>query len=134
MYYASLSKEVQDILKSAIAEACASGNEFVASEHVLIAIAKNPSERLRQYNMNPDRIRDEAYKLDPAGQKPRALSNLPFSPLLERVLQSVMQRQGSVEDVFYDLLADDDSLVYRILGNMDYNVTDMLAKRMGTRQ
>jgi ATP-dependent Clp protease ATP-binding subunit ClpA len=134
MYDARLLKETQDILKSATAEACALGNEFVASEHVLIAIAKSPSERLLQYSLNPEIIVAEAHKLNPVLQESREISTLPFSPLLERVVQSTMQRQGSIEDLFYGLIADGDSLACTILGNLGYSVAGMLEKHINPDQ
>jgi Clp amino terminal domain, pathogenicity island component len=83
-------EEAQQVLQVAAHEAAESGQGYLGTKHLLVAlrVAITPAARVLQgLGLEPEQVREAQPTADSAGGEPTAPANLPPTPALRRVLE-----------------------------------------------
>ncbi|MBQ9318059.1 MAG: ATP-dependent Clp protease ATP-binding subunit [Bacilli bacterium] len=123
-------EEARKILIMAKAEMQKLKHPYVGSEHLLLSILKNKNEislRLKEYNLNYQKIRQEIIKI--VGEGTKESECFLYTPLLKRIMETAMldSRENNngvvtVAHLFSALLEEGEGVAIRIMIGMDIDI------------
>jgi len=113
-----------DLTRLARQEAVDLGQEYVGTEHLLLALAKMDyrpvGKAMASVGMRYDEIRREVERVLVSQLKGLDLSEAPLVPRVKRAMDRATARQGgeaTPEDVLIELLEDSDTVAYQLTMN-----------------
>ena len=136
--YSNFTEEARKVLIGAKEEMLKLRHPYVGSEHLLLSILKDNndvSKKLKEYNLDYDRFRDELTSIVGLGSKPSEY--FLYTPLLKRVMENAMcdSKEVTINHLFNSLLEEGEGVAIRILisMNIDINELNKIFKRQPKR-
>ena len=136
--YSNFTEEARKVLIGAKEEMLKLKHPYVGSEHLLLSILKDNndvSKKLKEYNLDYDRFKDELISIVGLGSKPSEY--FLYTPLLKRVMENAMcdSKEVTINHLFNSLLEEGEGVAIRILisMNIDINELNKIFKRQPKR-
>ena len=134
--FGNFEEEARKVLVNAKKEMYDLNHPYVSSEHLLLAILKGDNEisdRLKNYDLDYNRFREEIIKIIGKGSKPSEW--FLYTPLLKRILENATydakeNNNGvvTINHLFAALLDEGEGVAIRILIGMDIDVDELYSE------
>ena len=134
--FGNFEEEARKVLVNAKKEMHDLKHPYVSSEHLLLAILKGDNEisdRLKNYDLDYNRFREEIIKIIGKGSKPSEW--FLYTPLLKRILENATydakeNNNGvvTINHLFAALLDEGEGVAIRILIGMDIDVDELYSE------
>ena len=131
--FGNFEEEARKILVNAKKEMYDLNHPYVSSEHLLLAILKDDneiSEKLKSYDLDYDRFKNEIIKIIGKGSKPSEW--FLYTPLLKRIIENAVydakeNNNGlvTINHLFASLLDEGEGVAIRILIGMDIDIDEL---------
>ena len=131
--YGNFTEDARKILVDAKKEMYELNHPYVGSEHLMLSILKTDnsvSQKLKEYNLNYDTLREEIINVIGVGSKPSEC--FLYTPLLRRILENAIidskeNNNGDVtiEHLFSSLLEEGEGVAIRIMMGMNIDIDSL---------
>lgn len=131
--FGNFTEDARKILVDAKKEMYELNHPYVGSEHLMLSILKTDnsvSQKLKEYNLNYDTLREEIINVIGVGSKPSEC--FLYTPLLRRILENAIidskeNNNGDVtiEHLFSSLLEEGEGVAIRIMMGMNIDIDSL---------
>lgn len=131
--FGNFTEDARKILVDAKKEMYELNHPYVGSEHLMLSILKTDnsvSQKLKEYNLNYDTLREEIINVIGVGSKPSEC--FLYTPLLRRILENAIidskeNNNGDVtiEHLFASLLEEGEGVAIRIMMGMNIDIDSL---------
>ena len=131
--FGNFTEDARKILVDAKKEMYELNHPYVGSEHLMLSILKTDnsvSQKLKEYNLNYDTLREEIINVIGVGSKPSEC--FLYTPLLRRILENAIidskeNNNGDVtiEHLFASLLEEGEGVAIRIMMGMNVDIDSL---------